>query len=520
MCGIHFVLSTKPSTAGLSGFMRDAFHANQVRGTDSSGMFQVKHTTNNVGIRNVEVFRKAMSGTDFLNTTGAQSILTGLAAHMATVGHVRAATHGRVSDNNSHPFTAVRRDGSRIIGVHNGSLTGWKYKEDGDRYDVDSQWLYSRIAQDGILAFDAIEGAFALVWFDSNHPDHLFIARNRDRPLYWALTENDEAMIGASELGMLGWLAERNKLKLAPWNEKSPFAFPEERHVYKINMTNLRDITKTEMPQLKHSPQRYSKPYSSYSVGAGVVRSGSAPFTDPRENQILSSMRQVLAPVATASEVATTLRNRAYEKEEPKQMVPVQQQEDKPTVIDMSILSQEDKEKIAGFLGTTADLLNIGKAVDLEDPDAEAGVVDDRNFEYLHFPPASATTTDESNRAKEMGIYGLCVKFFGIMHDEDVSEMYGEFRTREGGHVVSYDSMVRNVTRASAYARYPESRTKATDMVVVGITRPRSSRSLPYILLAERREAKAQNVYNHPATYTKGDVRAQDMEPTTSRVLH
>lgn len=516
MCGIHFVISNNKAATGLSGFMKNAFLANQVRGTDSSGVFQVKHTLNDKGLRNVELFKRAVSGTDFIDTQGAASILNGCGANLATVGHVRAATQGNVVDGNAHPFTVIREDGSRLIGVHNGSLTNWKNKTGGDEYDVDSKWLYSKIAQDGIAAFDAIEGPFALVWFDSNHPDHMFVARNKDRPLFWAVSEDNKSMVAASELGMLGWLVERNGIKLGKWAGDDYFSYAEERHLYKINMLDLNDITKTELPKLGTWPRRYEKPYvpTSY-VPQSQHMSNHVPFLERRQNEILSGIRNVLAPAVTALEAAplrpaTKPASDDYEPA-PRQLAAIDKED---VAIDIGSLTEEERQSVAGFLGTEADLLGLGKAVDLEDPDAEVGVVDERNFEYLHSPPKSSVSEEEIKRARSAGIYGLCVKFFGVMYD-DSGEMYGEFRTREGGTLVSYDSLVRGVTSGMAKHRYE--RKEGFDMVVVGISKSRNPKSTPFIILDERSKARMQNAYAHPPQETSN---AQNMDPSPSRMLH
>lgn len=529
MCGIHFTISNNKQQSGLSRFMKDAFLANQVRGVDSSGVFQVQDSYSEDGARKVELSKKAVSGTDFVEFAGVSRMIGSCASALATVGHVRAATHGSIVDRNSHPFISIREDGSRIIGVHNGSLVNWKHKQGGDEYEVDSQWLYSRIAKDGIAAFDAIEGAFALVWYDSRMPDHLMVARNKDRPLYWAVTEDNKGMIAASELGMLGWLAERNGIKLGKWVADEYFSFPEERHLYKINMQDLNDITKTELPKLDSYSTRYTKMYSTHTSPRTTYTADS--WEEDRTITRLTGILKVEVSDVERQALARRLATQAPMAKDPDDFDPVTrtmelieretkdlEAAEKASTIDLSELSEEERSEIAGFLGTTSDLLNLGKSVNLEDPDAEVGVVDDRNFEYLHLPPQGTASSVETERAKDLGIYGLCVKFFGILFDDEVNEMYGEFRTREGGALVSYDSVVRATTTGMAKGRYSPDKTTASDMVVVGITKPRNLRSKPYIILEERSKAKAQNVYNHPAT-SKPVMNAQDMQPAT-HMLH
>ena len=73
---------------------------------------------------------------------------------MAFVGHVRHATAGSVTDDNAHPFVVQGKTGE-VVGVHNGSLTGWRPTTGTSPHEVDSEWALKLIADKGVDAFKA-----------------------------------------------------------------------------------------------------------------------------------------------------------------------------------------------------------------------------------------------------------------------------------------------------------------------------------------------------------------------------
>jgi hypothetical protein len=73
-------------------------------------------------------------------------------------GHTRAATRGKATDENAHPFRY-----GRIIGAHNGIVSAPK------EYAVDSMFLFDRLNQckgDYQSAFADVAGWWGLTWFD------------------------------------------------------------------------------------------------------------------------------------------------------------------------------------------------------------------------------------------------------------------------------------------------------------------------------------------------------------------
>lgn len=514
MCGIHFAINNGTNVKGLDGFLRDAFYANQVRGTDASGMFQVKNTMGTGGkVRDVRYVKDSVDGSTFLYDPGAKELLTAAPSQLATVCHVRAATAGAVTKENSHPFMATRRDGSRIIGVHNGSLRNWKSKVGSELFSVDSAWLYHKIATDGIDAFDSIDGAFALVWYDSADPDTMYIARNKERPLAWGVTKDGKTMIGASEVGMLGWLAARNSLEMKKLVEDYTYVYPEEGYLYKINMKDLTKYEKIKLPEYKASNTRYDRP------PAPVTRyptraTSSFNWNDFDEDGYSPAPRQ--QPASTNSSdvdwfiqrqssilnaVKLALRGPAVPVELKKEDEVVTELDDDAvaalsTALDE--LSEEEQVQIKELLEGPADKATHFSSLANESVDGEAdGAVRKEKFEYMHNPPKGNVSISEEQMAKALGIWGLCVNFVGYMYDKETSLTYGDFRTIEDGKTQVYDSIVRGNTEKYANDQYINP-SKFSKMVVVGLSKNMSKDATPFLILAERSQARPQNIYNHP----------------------
>ena len=206
MCGIVGVISANYG-AKIGKFMEDGLVVGQVRGFDSTGIMLQDFQGN------IRTHKAAMIGTDFASDKVTFKLLAGSGSSRAIIAHHRAATQGKVSNDNAHPFVVRSTDDKKsIIGCHNGSLVNWKRRPTAAKFDVDSHWAISRIAELGNEAFTEIEGPFAMVWMDSSKRDRVFIARNAGRPLHAMMSSDNKQMYIASEAGMLQWLVERNDI--------------------------------------------------------------------------------------------------------------------------------------------------------------------------------------------------------------------------------------------------------------------------------------------------------------------
>lgn len=140
------------------------------------------------------------------------------------LGHNRAATVGKLTDANSHPFHH-----EHIIGAHNGTLKSHLlYKLDShNKFEVDSEAVIYNISKFGKEAIKNVAGAYALTWWDDKDK-HLYFIRNKERPLYFTRSKDKDTFWWASESWMLEVVLSRNHIQ---HDEIKPFDID---HLYKI----------------------------------------------------------------------------------------------------------------------------------------------------------------------------------------------------------------------------------------------------------------------------------------------
>lgn len=126
----------------------------------------------------------------------------------AVVGHNRWATRGRVTPQNAHPFNI-----GKITGVHNGTLTGQHHLIDHKKFVVDSENIMHSLDKEGVDAtIGNLQGAYCLVWLNSEDNTINFI-RNKERPLFLTLSEDQNTLFYASEAWMLSGVLGRHGKK-------------------------------------------------------------------------------------------------------------------------------------------------------------------------------------------------------------------------------------------------------------------------------------------------------------------
>lgn len=482
MCGIHFVINAGTKQKNLDDFISDAFYANQVRGTDSSGVFAVEGYKPKENLRGVHYYKKAVHGSDFLQLQPAATLIGQANNNVATVGHTRASTWGSPTDKNAHPFLTIRPDGSRIIGVHNGSLDNWSSKEGANEHDVDSSWLYSKIAEDGIEAFEGIQGAFALVWYDSRTPDRVYIARNEKRPLYYAYTEDQKAIIGCSELGMLGWLTSRRDVKLHTNKEGFRFLFPEPGFVHSISLTDPKDVERTKFKDFSYAAAKYVKKPEPAPVQKQTQLThyrNTTPASNPHAaNQAWSEydLRKQARMLSDIKQALAVGRSKRYSEAEPP-FTQVKEVES-PVVTDEELedrLYQEIQTHLRNKHGMIEET-NLGPV----------GPV----LEFAYAPNVTHALQPEVARAKSIGLFGAVVHFCGYMYDDETGEVYGDFEVVErDGKIEKYDAIVRGQSEQSANVKYI-SPSKLSVMEVVGIMDSVGNGGVPFVVLADKSDSQ------------------------------
>ncbi len=231
MCGILGIVGSKNGfDRRMLGFLEDGAIMGMVRGEDSTGVMQMEKDGT------MRVHKLPIDGYFFAKHKRSQEFFNNADVSLATIMHHRAATRGSVSQENAHPFTHKTPAGNTIIGVHNGSLSRWSGREDGMRFDVDSDWLYYQIAKYGAKkALADVNGSYALVWMDDGGKVH--ITANAERPIHWAYVAKENIMLIASEAGMLYSLATRNNFDI-----EQAF-YPSKGLIFTFDPKNVRDFT-------------------------------------------------------------------------------------------------------------------------------------------------------------------------------------------------------------------------------------------------------------------------------------
>lgn len=474
MCGIVFAIN-KPFASGTAGFMKDALVTSQVRGMDSTGIFQV----DDKGA--VTTHKMACNASIFVKNADAEKIIRNTGSSVLTVGHVRAATHGEVSINNAHPFKAFRDDGSYVIGVHNGTLQGWKFKKDATDYQVDSDWAMHMLAEEGADAFEYFTGAFAFVWYDSRDPDHLYIAKNKERPLFYMVSRDGRSIIGCSELAMLGWVSGRNGIRTPEKGHEDHFPYYiEDGMIYKFSLKEPGQFTSMKfpaynpattiaraLPHHRNYQQGDLYHYSSY-PDVGQLYSGmynddfyedDIPFelgdryadryrTETWEE---TKMENLLTNVKKALHLARWGEEGEVGEEEASGTEPV--------VVDHDALERAMHQAIIkNSEGGHALAAQMQERHDLNDLIRKGEM-------FLTSVNTGSATTGEIQTAKDTGVFGMVVEFEGIEFDDILKTVMGSFTVDVDGEEVTFDGEIRYMTKNLAKDLYIDKKALA---IVIG----------------------------------------------------
>ena len=163
------------------------------------------------------------------------------------LGHNRYATVGGVSKKSAHPFTA-----GPITGVHNGTLSNKYQLHNGAAYSVDSEALYNHMNEKGLHSLlNTMQGAWCLVWWNEDEGTLNFL-RNKERPLYMAIANNNNTVFWASEKWMLEIALSRHKVDVGvieqiPEDVHLSFLVDEKRQ---LNKPVARNAPSTAKPAL------------------------------------------------------------------------------------------------------------------------------------------------------------------------------------------------------------------------------------------------------------------------------
>lgn len=203
MCGLIGIFGTS-LTNDCGKFMEQGLVVDSLRGMDSTGIIQVEEKGDTWW------YKDAVTGTEFINDKVAHDMLAAPHKSIAYLGHNRAATIGKTTRDNAHPFCE-----GDIVLTHNGTLRYWRGLPGAGKFSVDSNLVAHLIDKEGAeKAISMLEGAFALVWYNTKE-ETINFCRNSERPLYFARIDSPSGRWAyASEKLMLEWLLARNKIKI------------------------------------------------------------------------------------------------------------------------------------------------------------------------------------------------------------------------------------------------------------------------------------------------------------------
>jgi len=304
MCGIVGVAG-KIDTKLMLAF-RDMLTVNQVRGTDATGVVRV----NSAGGYK---WKKSLGTPNFLMETRFYDKEIETFGAKAFIGHCRAKTIGENIVANAHPF-----EFSDTIGVHNGTLRSHYTMERARDFDVDSEWLYWHINEYGLK--DTIsqldnEGAWALVYWD-NKAKTLNFLRNERRPLWFAYTKDQTAMLWASEPWFFS-AATRRGIELHVDSEgKKFYELPIETHLsftIDASKTKPSEIFSVKVTNdVKGEVRKYSGNWQQKSnLGNGGNNGGSVPSpflkNDLLDDPLPQKLQSLLPPITQTPAESTPI---------------------------------------------------------------------------------------------------------------------------------------------------------------------------------------------------------------------
>lgn len=243
------------------------------RGPDSTGF---------AALRNDETYKVAKIASNPIDLFDMKKFQDALSGHNSLVflGHNRLATKGGVNNYNAHPYSFPKADGTGdIVGAHNGTLdhSSWKALEAalGEIYEVDSMAVIACIAKLGIEAtVPLLQGAWALVWFDTSDNTVNFL-RNKERPLWYAYTEDFNHLFWASEWATIHAAVNMAATPGYKLYEKEGYRFwsAKEDWWYKFDLADLKDGFK-ERPKPRVKELKGKEPTPAYSYHCA----GTSPF--------------------------------------------------------------------------------------------------------------------------------------------------------------------------------------------------------------------------------------------------
>lgn len=260
------------------GLMKRLLIFDYFRGTDSTGVAAVRKN------KEIHVAKIASHPVDLFDTKSYEKAMSGYASKVF-IGHNRAATRGKVTAVNAHPF---HYDG--VVGAHNGTLTPASKlaleKATEEEFGTDSEAIFACISKFGIEeTVKMLDGAWALVWYDQND-DTVNFLRNKERPFWLAYSEDNDQVFWTSEYKILDISIDMapTEIKLSKCDKGYFYHTTEIDMWYRIPLDELskksKDRKMFKVKTLKgKEPAPVNKAAPFRQQGSVVTTIGGVPFT-------------------------------------------------------------------------------------------------------------------------------------------------------------------------------------------------------------------------------------------------
>lgn len=198
MCGLVGIIGDIGYTE--KRVFKDLLMLDYIRGPHSTGVAAIGSSGE------FKVAKRVGSPAELFDTKSYDDALNPITLK-ALLGHNRYATKGKISSANAHPF-----EFSDVVGCHNGTLSSFTNLDDHLMFEVDSEALMNHVNNHGVNAtLPLLRGAYALTIWDKRE-SAVTLARNNDRPLYYAFAADMETMFYASEEWMLEVALEKHSV--------------------------------------------------------------------------------------------------------------------------------------------------------------------------------------------------------------------------------------------------------------------------------------------------------------------